>query len=89
LIILGAQMPARAEEASRCCEFDPFLLTGGGFLFTNKTGEVHDVISGGGIKFWRCAPGCHFKIFGSVIKHRTRFTSTVQRLIRLVSCDCD
>jgi 1-phosphatidylinositol-4-phosphate 5-kinase len=48
-------MQSRAEEASRWSEFDPFLLTGGGFLFTNKTGEVYDVISGGGIKFWRCA----------------------------------
>ncbi|GJM96349.1 hypothetical protein PR202_ga13174 [Eleusine coracana subsp. coracana] len=44
LIRLGAHMPARAEQASRRSEFDPFLLTGGGFLFPNQTGEVHDVI---------------------------------------------
>ena len=37
-------MPARAEQASRRSEFDPYLFTGGGFLFPNQTGEVHDVI---------------------------------------------
>jgi 1-phosphatidylinositol-4-phosphate 5-kinase len=37
-------MPARAEEASRRSKFDPFLLTGCGFLFPNQTGEMHDVI---------------------------------------------
>lgn len=44
MIRLGAHMPARAEQASRRSEFDPLLLTGGGFLFPNQTGEVHDVI---------------------------------------------
>ncbi|KAM3294593.1 hypothetical protein ACQJBY_037470 [Aegilops geniculata] len=44
LIRLGAHMPARAEQASRRSEFDPFLLSGGGFLAPNQTGEVHDVI---------------------------------------------
>ncbi|KAJ1293968.1 hypothetical protein BS78_01G110700 [Paspalum vaginatum] len=44
LIRLGAHMPARAEQASRRSEFDPLLLTGGGFLFPNQTGEVHNVI---------------------------------------------
>jgi 1-phosphatidylinositol-4-phosphate 5-kinase len=44
LVRLGAHMPARADEASRRSEFDPFLLTGEGFLFPNQTGEVHDVI---------------------------------------------
>ena len=48
LIRLGAHMPARAEQASRS-EFDPLLLTGGGFLFPNQTGEVHDVILFSGI----------------------------------------
>jgi len=44
LIRLGSHMPARAEQASRRSEFDPYLFTGGGFLFPNQTGEVHDVI---------------------------------------------
>jgi 1-phosphatidylinositol-4-phosphate 5-kinase len=44
LIRLGAHMPARAEQAARRSKFDPFLLTGGGFLFPIQTGEVHDVI---------------------------------------------
>uniref|UniRef100_A0A0E0KI02 Phosphatidylinositol 4-phosphate 5-kinase n=1 Tax=Oryza punctata TaxID=4537 RepID=A0A0E0KI02_ORYPU len=44
LIRLGAHMPARAEQASRRSEFDPFLLSGGGFLAPNQTGEVYDVI---------------------------------------------
>jgi 1-phosphatidylinositol-4-phosphate 5-kinase len=44
LIRLGAHMPARAEQAARRSKFDPFLLTGGGFLFPILTGEVHDVI---------------------------------------------
>ena len=44
LIRLGAHMPARAEQASRRSEFDPFLLSGGGFLAPNQTGEVSDVI---------------------------------------------
>lgn len=44
LIRLGAHMPARAEQASRRSEFDPFLLGGGGFLAPNQTGEVYDVI---------------------------------------------
>ncbi|KAF8681932.1 hypothetical protein HU200_045385 [Digitaria exilis] len=44
LIRLGSHMPARAEQASRRSEFDPYLFTGAGFLFPNQTGEVHDVI---------------------------------------------
>ncbi|XP_072974222.1 phosphatidylinositol 4-phosphate 5-kinase 1-like [Typha angustifolia] len=42
LIRLGANMPARAEYASRRSDFDP--LNGRGFSSPNQTGGVYDVI---------------------------------------------
>ncbi|OAY78515.1 Phosphatidylinositol 4-phosphate 5-kinase 1 [Ananas comosus] len=41
---LGANMPARAEHASRRSEFEPLVLTGGGFLTPNQSSGSHEVI---------------------------------------------
>lgn len=41
---LGANMPARAAHASRRSEFEPLVLTGGGFLTPNQSSGSHEVI---------------------------------------------